>query len=359
MKVLEVDKETYKIFKDTLTVSDRLKPAVYSIGFNQMTGYSLNIHSPLTVTEKLYGSHEKKVDKIIRSFDAFNRSMGVIFSGDKGIGKSIAARMLCEKMVAKGYPVIMVENNYPGIVDFIDSIQQECVVLFDEFEKKFRASKDDDDETSDQDNFLSLFDGTSQTKRLYLVTCNEIYDLSDFVVNRPGRFHYHICWEYPTADEIRMYLEDKLEPKYYGQIDAVVNFSIRVQLNYDCLRAIAFELNLGEKFVDVIDDLNIKNTERSHFTIYVEFKNSEIIKSMDSFDICQKQVERYINSDTQVEFSPAKLKRIGEKLFANDYKIIRENCSGDEKDVTSQVKNVWLEREGKDTCAYDITRMIY
>ena len=119
-----------------------------------MTGFYLKKHAPLTVTEKLYGQHEKKIDKLVRSYDRFVRPMGVIFSGDKGIGKSIAARMLCEKMVVKGIPVIMVNDNYLGLVGFIDSIQQECVVLFDEFEKNFKISNHDD---SDGDTNYNVY----------------------------------------------------------------------------------------------------------------------------------------------------------------------------------------------------------
>ena len=35
----------------------------------------------------------------------------------------------------KGYQRILIENNYAGLAQYIDSINQECVILFDEFEK--------------------------------------------------------------------------------------------------------------------------------------------------------------------------------------------------------------------------------
>ena len=73
------------------------------------------------------------------------------------------------------------------------------------------------------------------------------------MINRPGRFHYHFRFDYPTADEIEVYLRDKIDEKYYPEIKEVVNFSYKVKLNYDCLRAIAFELNSGEKFSEAIN----------------------------------------------------------------------------------------------------------
>lgn len=110
-----------------------------------------------------------------------------------------------------------------------------------------------------QDEFLTLFDGLDCGKKLFIVTCNSLSDLSDYLVNRPGRFHYHLRFDYPSVDEIKEYLRDKLEPQYHNQIDDVVKFSNITDLNYDCLRAIAFELNLGNSFKEAIKDLNITN----------------------------------------------------------------------------------------------------
>ena len=80
------------------------------------------------------------------------------------------------------------------------------------------------------------------------------------MINRPGRFHFHFRFEYPTADEVRNYLTDKIDKKYFSEINKVVSFSRKIKLNYDCLSAIALELNEGEKFEETIKDLNIINT---------------------------------------------------------------------------------------------------
>ena len=343
MKILKINEDTYKVFGNSLVVDNRLPPAVYRIDFDKMTGYSLKVHSPLVVTEKLYGSHEKKTDKIIRSFDMFDRSMGVIFSGKKGTGKSIAARLLCEKMVKKGYPIILVEDSYPGLVTFIDSIKQACVFLFDEFEKNFPVKRDDNEgdvvNGGYQDDFLSLFDGTSQSKRLFLITCNDIHDLSEFIVNRPGRFHYHIRWECPGEEEIRVYLKDKLAPEYYDQINTVINFSMRTDLSYDCLRAIAFELNLGEEFSEIIDDLNIKNTEFLNLNIHIEFKNGKLIELETRIDMSSSNETIYFEDDSKLIFSSIQLKNIDGKLVSDDYKLIDEHGNN----IADSVRRVWLD----------------
>lgn len=103
-----------------------------------------------------------------------------------------------------GYPVIIVDQAFPGIASYIESIEQEVVFLFDEFDKTFGSNHDSDP----QSTFLSLFDGTSQGKKLFIITCNSLHGLNDYMVNRPGRFHYHFRFGYPTGEEIRQYLTD-------------------------------------------------------------------------------------------------------------------------------------------------------
>lgn len=290
MRVLQLNEGKYRVFGEELIVLDHLPTGVYTIAFSKMMGFSLNRRDDLEVREKLYGEHEAKIDKIIRSYGMSERSLGVIFSGDKGLGKSIAARLLCSKMEEKGFPIILVSEYIPGIIDFIESIKQECVILFDEFEKTFRSM--DDGDVNPQEESLSLFDGTSNQKRLYVVTCNKASDLNDYLVNRPGRFHYHISWKYPAEEEVREYLVDHVEPEYQKEIDAVINFTRKSPLNYDCLRAIAFELNTGTTFKDAIPDLNIKN-DKKECLISIFLKNGEAYSARYEVDFYRNSVSKY------------------------------------------------------------------
>lgn len=68
--------------------------------------------------------------------------------------------------------------------------------------------------------------------------------------------------------------------QYHDQIQPVIDFSRRVDLNYDCLRAIAFEINNGNSFKEAISDLNIINTSRdSKFNVVLRYKNGMLIHS--------------------------------------------------------------------------------
>lgn len=295
MKVIQSN-NTYRIYADDdLNVRDKLPTGFYTINFSQMGGFSLERREPFELNEKVYGVHTDKLEKVASSYKEFTRSLGVILSGDKGIGKSLFARMLCLKMYDMDYPVIIVDSFIPGISDFIDSIQQEVVVLFDEFDKTFDKGKSEG--MSPQASMLSLFDGVSTAKRLYLVTCNGLHGLNDFIVNRPGRFHYHFRFGYPSVTEVEVYLKDKVDKKYWGEIPNVVNLAAKTNLNYDCLRAIAFELQTGASLKDALQDLNIIRLDMPTFNIEVILESGETVREknveVDMFDTDTERVEFY------------------------------------------------------------------
>lgn len=270
----------YRIYDDDLRTYDVLPNKCYTVEFSPLSGFFLQLYPMIDVNEKIYGPHLSKVNKVLNAYKLMNRNLGVILSGDKGIGKSICAKLIAKKSLEENLPVIVVNKYIPGIADYLTEIEQECVVLFDEFDKTFAQAQSgrgnlkftdedrDGSSSSSQTTLLTLFDGLANSKKLFVVTCNDLNGLNDFLINRPGRFHYHFRFDYPTADEIREYMEDKLEPKYYGEISKVINFANKVDINYDCLRAISFELSQGIPFEEAIKDLNIVNIEPVYYNVY-------------------------------------------------------------------------------------------
>lgn len=264
----------YEIFDDTLMTYDKLPAQSYVVRFDKRRGYFLEKYVDIEINEeKVYGIHAEKVEKVLSSFDKFDRSMGVILSGDKGIGKSLFAKMLSAEGMSRGLPLIVVDKYTPDIASYLETIEQEVIVLFDEFDKTFGEVKSVDGEASPQTALLGLFDGISGGKKLFVVTCNELRKLNEYLINRPGRFHYHLRFDYPSADQIREYMMDKIPEDRYDEIEDVVSFSTRVNLNYDCLRAIAFEISRGETFKSAIRDLNIINLEEEEYNITLHFNN--------------------------------------------------------------------------------------
>ncbi|MEC4620806.1 ATP-binding protein [Bacillus paranthracis] len=267
---------TFKIYGDDLKTYDKLPAATYKVEFHPRAGFSLEkIDNFESMEAKIYGSHPEKISKVLKSYDKFERSLGIILSGNKGMGKSMFVQLIAEAVVKKNIPVIMVTKAFPGIADFIEQIDQEALIILDEFEKMFNPRNE---EAEKQENLLGLFDGTSQKKRIYAITVNDLNKVNEFMLSRPGRFHYHIRFDYPTAAEIEIYLKDKLEEQYHGEIKHVVAFANRVKLNYDSLRAIAFELNEGYTFRSAIGDLNILTTDSQRYDVKVILDNGKTIE---------------------------------------------------------------------------------
>ena len=267
------DVQTYKI----------LPPGAYKVEFSKMTGFSLSVHNDLLVKEKMYGNSYKKADKVMNTFNHLDRNMGVILSGPKGVGKTMFARRLAELGKEQGLPLILVDAPYPGIEDFIESIEQECIVLFDEFEKTFRKAKEE--EGGPQERLLSLFDGIDGGKKLYVITCNRVSGLNEYFLNRPGRFHYHFILSTPTGDEVREYMEDNLDGDARKYIDNIVTLSSMSAFTYDVLRAIAFELNLGNSLSETMMDLNIERERYLSLRFKIVFTNGVVATAREGTEI--------------------------------------------------------------------------
>ena len=275
--------ERYIVFGDDVQTYDLLPAATYKVEFNKMTGFYLVDHNDLIVSEKIYGPYARKVDKVLNTFAGMQRNMGVILSGPKGVGKSMFARLLAEKAKEKNLPLIIIDMAIPGVEDFIADIEQECIVLFDEFEKTFKPDKDTGYEP--QEALLSLFDGVNDGKKLFVVTCNETRDLNNYLLNRPGRFHYHFIMGTPTGDEVREYMEDNLIGDARQYIDKVVALSSISSFTYDVLRAVAFELNQGYDLTETMMDLNIERERYLNLTMKIIFTNGYVANAREILDL--------------------------------------------------------------------------
>ena len=273
MKVISTGSK-FDIYPDDLKSYDYLPPSYYVVRYSDKGGFWMEKYSEFAITDaKVYGIHYQKVDKVMNSFRLFERNLGVILSGDKGIGKSLFARLLGKKAVSEGMPVIIIDKYVEDVDTFIDQINQEVMLVFDEFDKTFAGKGRDEDP---QVTMLSLFDGVSPGKKLFVITCNDLHNLNGFMVNRPGRFHYHFRFDYPEASDVREYLTDALKEEVKGEIEDVIAFSNRVGLNYDCLRAIAFELNQGLSFSEAIKDVNIVNVDKEAYRLKVVFEDGSV-----------------------------------------------------------------------------------
>lgn len=328
MRIINYGK-SYDIFDDdNVLIMDEFPAQTYRISFHPQKGFSLYKAQDISTTEdtKIYGKSKEKAQKVMKRYNSFEKSMGVILSGDKGIGKSLFVQQLAKEAISQNIPVILVTDAIPGITEFLDNIQQECLIIFDEFEKVF-IDNEELENREPQSKLLGLFDGTSKQKRLYALTVNHLYKVNEFMINRPGRFHFHIRFGYPQDVEITDYLKDNLKEEYFDKIQDVVNLSWKLPLNYDCLQAIATELNEGETLASALEDLNIINSEELEKELTIKFKDG-------SSDVLNKRVDMFSDDEYINYFSQSK------KDFIQIYFSTKTGTFKDKDMVITEFKKV-------------------
>lgn len=171
-------------------IKDLLEPRVYTLKYHPMMGFYLKIKYDLMPIESVvFGSAVSRAEKVIHTYLTRDKKTGVLFTGQKGSGKTLTMNMIANIAISRlALPVIVIEDKFVGssFVDFIEDLG-ECVVIFDEFAKTYRG----EDNESDQEKLLGLFDGISKAKRLILATENDEKQINEFFIARPGRFYYH------------------------------------------------------------------------------------------------------------------------------------------------------------------------
>ena len=241
------DEGNYQVVAgNAISLLSNLPASIYELKYEPKQGFVLNeSENNFKITKKIYGDIETITKRVFLTFEKRNKNLGILLSGAKGMGKTLALCNICSEAIKKGLPVIMVKENYDGLSSFIELICQPVVVVFDEFEKIYQnRSKRERDELDGQDSLLNLFDSAFNGKKLFLLTCNNDISLSEYLLNRPGRIHYHFRMHRLSIKEITEYCNDNLKNENHSLIPDICSIGARIpDFSYDILGAIIFELN--------------------------------------------------------------------------------------------------------------------
>lgn len=166
-----------------------------------------------------------------------NKNLGVIFTGYKGTGKSVSAKLLCNRL---DIPVIIIpDNEIEGMVSFIQQLDFECIVLIDEAEKTFKRGESDE-------VLLKLIDGVyNRSRKLYILTTNTL-NVNENLLGRPGRIRYIKQFGNLSEKAINEYLDDNLKiPEERENI--LQKIDLLEISTIDILGSIVDEVNIHEK----------------------------------------------------------------------------------------------------------------
>lgn len=219
---------------------EKLPAGTYRVAVSQQLGWHFVKSSMGDAPKKIYGDVLTRTNRIMQTF--FSRSerganTGIMLSGDKGSGKSLLAKFVAKSAADHEIPTIVIDNSFDGNSDFIDlisKINQPVVILFDEFDKVFPRTKD-------QEPLLTLIDGMGHNGKLFIFTRNDGY-LSEFFINRPSRIFYSFNYSKISKEAMMEYLEDTLKNK-----DNIKHFDKLYEaldkISFDIVQSIAEELN--------------------------------------------------------------------------------------------------------------------
>ena len=268
-----------------LTCTTELPAKTYTVA-KSMAGYYLKVIDDFTLPSKVYGDVASKAQRIISSFNDRKHSTGVLLKGLKGSGKTMLSKMISVELLKQGKPTIVINTDYSDsdFLKFLQDIDTETVILFDEFEKNYNKKE--------MESLLTLLDGTMDSKKLFLFTVNSDY-LIDAMKNRPNRIFYNIAFGGLSENEVVAYSEDALLDKSLIQ-QVVATSKIYNPFNFDMLNSLVEEMNRYNCSVkDALEWLSFELSESwidckaELFTdgVKVELENDEIYWSIRDNDV--------------------------------------------------------------------------
>lgn len=224
--------------RESLNYTETLPAGNYIVKQNPQNGeLYLDRVEDFNRPSKIYGNTVSRAHRIINTFLDRPNATGVLLNGDKGSGKTLLVKEVAMLAAEQhSIPTIIINQPWRGDAfnQFIQSITQPAIVLFDEFEKVY--------DREEQEEVLTLLDGVFPAKKLFMLTVNDKWRVDQHMQNRPGRIFYLLEYSGLDAAFVREYCEDNLRNKNWIDEMILIHGTFH-SFNFDMLKAIVEESN--------------------------------------------------------------------------------------------------------------------
>lgn len=269
-------------------VTTELPPAVFSLQFDPDRGLYLRPENDYKIPGRIYGDVDAHVDHFLLSYELNDKNLGVALIGDAGSGKTLKLKRLIMKAKDMGMPTILINSGFAGdgFVGFINSIMQQCVIAFDEFDKTYSVQNEEGriNASTAQNSILQLLDGVaSSTKKLFVFTLNEEQFVSPYMKDRPSRIRYRVAHKRLELDTVVEYVTENLQGCTDEHLHAFTHMALSsatyydgqtraAGLNFDSMRELVTEMNQFKtsltECLKMMSPAGVKSTALFEVTIY-------------------------------------------------------------------------------------------
>jgi hypothetical protein len=247
-----------------MEITGKLEPGIYNLVVigGMMKRIALRpMYEKFEFPYKIYDlGIGKDIERILETWshlgtDLPNKTLGVLFHGTKGTGKTIAGKLLSNSV---GVPVICISECFPGLEDFLSLIDFDCILFIDEMEKTFAGDS--------AQVILRILDGVYQGGRKLCIMTTNTLKINDNLLGRPGRIRYKRSFEDLPEKLVKDYISDNLKNQDLAPdvMDLVNSLEIST---IDILKTIVEEINIHGHLGE--DDIKFLNIPRKDYTFEV------------------------------------------------------------------------------------------
>lgn len=244
---------------------EQLPVAIYKLQEDRFGFYMIEVDKKFNLPSKIYGIERPFIDRVKKSWANTTGNMGILLNGTRGTGKTVTAEIISNEM---NLPVIIINDRFEGsITDFINELQDDCIILLDEYDKIFEKYSS---------TLLTVMDGVMKraVRIMFILTTNDDH-LNDNMYQRPSRIRYIKTFGNMDPDIVIEIIDDLLVHKELR--DVVIKFISELTIiTMDLVKSVIEEVNIHQEDpYEFLDIFNISDTQRTYQVFKIDENGKE------------------------------------------------------------------------------------